>query len=193
MADKGEGSRGGKIIRHTKGGYAVYEKSDHDKKPGLIKRIGKSAGYAAAGVGATAAISDVAGRAARKAADVEKRVRDAKALLAEVSKGVAAPGVEASAKKFIVRHSIVQKFLEETHSGGRVAAAAIGAGLLYKSATSAIEGTSYDVQKNKVAAAGAAGIAATVLTRGFEGQHLAHSAKAAWNLAIKKMRKPITR
>lgn len=198
MPSSGEGSRGGKVIRHTKSGKAVYD---------VGSRITKVAGYAAAGIAASASVGDVAGRLAHSAAYQQQAAARLKMLAqggttvigsAKATRGVKLAKTAAQVAKrgklakFAVRHGMVQKALEELHGNARVAATVIGAGLLFGAAKSAIEGTSADSAKNDAALGGASLLAAGAVTRIMENRRMGSTALAV-AVALKKIGKHVGR
>lgn len=185
---KGEGSRGGHVIRHTKGGHAVYG-----------GKATRSAAYALAGIASSASVGHVAGVLASKASELERNAwnfrRLAKTGSISLKKAAKVGGNAARRQRlgtFAVRNQMVQKFLEEAHSHARVAAAIVGTGLLYKAASTAIEGTEADTDRNKAISFAGAGITAALVTRVFENRNLAPLSVAVVH-ALKKVRKPISK
>lgn len=189
---KGLGSRGGNIIRYTKGGNPVYGSPATPDSPTFspqTKRVAKGIGIVAGSLAAAAVGGSVAGRIARKGADIQNKAHKLTQLAGKASN----MGKRAKISRWAVQNDMLRQGFDKAHDVTRGGAAAVGTvGAVY-GANKAIEGTSQDNAKNRTIASSAAVGAALFSVRLAEYHRLAPSLGHAVKVAAQKIRKPIKR
>lgn len=183
MKKTGAGSRGGHVIRITKGGNAIYgAPADHQVESKRAK-IAKGAAIAAGSLVAAGLIGHGAGKIARKAADLEnvaKTAAKAGGKMAQMKVGI-----------FSVRVDTAHKVLENLHSDARYLAAAVGTVGGSYGANEVLDANGKKTERNRALAVGAATAGSLFAVRFTEYAALAPTLVDAAKVAGKKIRTPI--
>lgn len=167
---KGEGSRGGHIVGHTRSGKPIYgaARSETQKQKPVSDDLSskrKAAAFKiAGGLALTIAGGYLAGSATRKAALAENIGQKIKAAVTQPDFFEVAP----AAKSFAIRSHLTSHFFDRVAKGLRYGGRAAGAALIGKGASESLAGTKYDTPENRTKVGiGAASTSAILSTTGF--------------------------
>jgi len=188
---EGDGSRGGHIIRYTRGGNPVYGLPATRKGPMFsekTKKIAKGVAIVAGSLAAAAIGGSAAGSIARKGASYQNKAHDL-ILLSGKAKGLR----KAKVTKWAVRNDLLRKGFDKLHDGLRGGSAAVGATGATYGTSKVLKETDKDSAKNLAIGAAAATGAALFTVRVAEYARLAPTLGHAVRVAARKIRKPIKR